>query len=151
MSEVFPVHHPREVLPLAEHLAVGCARPREVAIGLAELLTNGIEHGNLGLGFERKRQLLAAGRLEAELAQRLAARPDLRVRVTLTRLPDLVCFVIEDQGHGFDWRPWLRPDPARSSAPNGRGIAIARETCFASLNYRSPGNVVEALAVRAGG
>ncbi|MCB1889315.1 MAG: ATP-binding protein [Rhodocyclaceae bacterium] len=149
MDQVFAAHHPREGVALAQQLAEGCERSREVAFGLAELITNGIEHGNLGLGFALKCQLLSAGRFESELARRLADRPDSRVLVTVTRLPDLVRFVVEDQGGGFDWRPWLRPDPARASAPNGRGIALARDTCFASLNYRAPGNVVEALAVRA--
>ncbi|MCB1957286.1 MAG: ATP-binding protein [Rhodocyclaceae bacterium] len=148
MSEVFHLRHPDEVLVLAGQLAAGCARPREVAIGLAELLVNAVEHGHLALGFETKRRLLASGQFEAEFARRLDCSPPLQVSVTRSCLPDLVRFVIEDPGPGFDWTPWLRPDRRRKSAPNGRGILLAREQCFESLNYRAPGNVVEALAAR---
>jgi hypothetical protein len=36
-----------------------CPDPESVQIALSELMLNAIEHGNLGLGFARKGQLMA--------------------------------------------------------------------------------------------
>ena len=141
----------QEVWPLASRLAGGCARPAMVAAGLAELITNGIEHGNLAIGFAEKRAGLVRGDLTRERDRRLAARGvgDQGVRVSVARCADVVCFRIRDEGAGFDWRPWLDFDRSRADAPNGRGIALARSSCFESLNYLGCGNEVEAVALRA--
>ncbi|MCB1929784.1 MAG: ATP-binding protein [Rhodocyclaceae bacterium] len=150
-DEVHRVRRPCEVLPLARCLALGCDRPSMVAAGLAELISNGIEHGNLEIGFARKRAWLARGQFERERQLRLDA-PSTRVRdvcVSVDRFADVVRFRIRDQGSGFDWPSWLDFDESRADAPNGRGIALARASCFASLYYIGRGNVVEALALRA--
>lgn len=151
-SVVYRLHGPDEVLRVATECARGCVRADRVAIGLAELIMNGIEHGNLGIGFTRKRELLDRGELEQEVRRRLAegAGRTRRVTVTIQHLSDLVRYEIADEGVGFDPSPWLQPAPGRKSAPNGRGIALARTQCFESLNFRPPGNVVEALALKRG-
>lgn len=152
MSErfVYRLQAPEEVLAVARECAQGCERADRVAIGLTELMMNGIEHGNLGIGYEHKRDLLARGELEQEIRRRLASGVGQvrRVTVTMQRLSDLIRYEISDEGAGFDPQPWLQPEPGRKSAPNGRGIALARGQCFESLNFRPPGNVVEALALR---
>jgi hypothetical protein len=51
--------------------------------------------------------------------------------------------VVEDQGDGFDWIPYLELAPERAFAPNGRGIAISRQLCFLDMTYMGKGNVVE--------
>ncbi len=149
-TESHRLRAPEEVLRLANTLARGCARSEQVAIGLSELLMNAIEHGNLGIGFEYKRALLAEARLGQEVRRRLQQVPGSgrEVRVRVSRYIDVVRFEISDDGEGFDWAPWMRHDAARMSAPNGRGIVLARKLCFESLNYRAPGNVVEAVAIR---
>ena len=58
--------------------------------------------------------------------------------------------VMEDCGDGFDWRRYLEFSPERAFDPNGRGIAMARQTSFASLEYLGRGNVaVATIAVAA--
>ncbi|MCB1907001.1 MAG: ATP-binding protein [Rhodocyclaceae bacterium] len=150
IEAVYHVRHPREVVPLACALACRCAQPELVAAGLAELITNGIEHGNLDIGFARKRDWLACGDFERQRDRRIAAlgAREHSVCVSVANCAELVRFRVRDQGRGFDWEPWLRFDDSRAGAPNGRGIALARAACFASLYYIGSGNVVEAVALR---
>lgn len=149
-----PVRHvlrrPEDVLPLVSRLALSCERPDRVAIGLAELLMNAIEHGSLGLGFDAKRRLLGDQTLRQEIARRLALPPwqARTVSVDVDTYADLVRFTVRDEGAGFDWRGWTGPAQMGGTGPNGRGIAIARELCFASVIYRGCGNVVEAITPR---
>lgn len=149
-SETFVFRRVDDVLPLAYRLAMGCERNDLVAIGLAELMMNAIEHGIAGLGFDGKRQLLDSGRLREELELRLIQPPgrERSARVSADRFADLVRFRIQDDGPGFDWRNWIEADESRIAAPNGRGIALARSLCFESLNYVGAGNMVEAVALR---
>ena len=52
---------------LAAACAALCEEPDLAGMGLAELLVNAIEHGNLGITFHEKSELLAAGRWEEEV------------------------------------------------------------------------------------
>jgi len=52
---------------------------------------------------------------------------------------------VRDEGPGFRWREFLELDPSRAFAPNGRGIALARELAFSGLEYKDPGNLVVAI------
>lgn len=137
---------PDEAHRLAAMLARHCPNNGGLAMGLAELLLNAIEHGNLGISYAEKSQLLAADRWEEEIAQRLATadlgsrRAELEFRHTETHLR----FTIRDEGAGFDWTNYLEMDPARAFHTHGRGIAIARSLAFASLEYQGTGNVVSA-------
>lgn len=137
-----------QTLPQAADLALSlaglCPDPARAAMGLAELLVNAVEHGNLGIGYAEKSELLRNDRWQREVAQRLSdpvvgAR---RARVVFRRLADSLSFTISDQGTGFDWQRYLDFDSERAFDPNGRGIALARQTCFSSLDYQGDGNVV---------
>ena len=122
------------------------ANPSKAAIGISELLINAVEHGNLEIGFERKSELLREGTWDREIERRLAA-PDYasrRVNLSVRRQRDFVVFHVSDDGPGFDWRDFLEVAPSRAFAPNGRGIALARQTSFDGLEYRAPGNRVVA-------
>ncbi|MCB1961508.1 MAG: response regulator [Rhodocyclaceae bacterium] len=133
---------------LAHGLAALCAQPDMVRIGLAELLVNAIEHGNLGLGFDAKRELMQSGRWRDEIERR-QGEPRYRARVatlSVEQLPDLVRFVITDQGEGFDWTQFLEMPAERMHCLNGRGIALARKLSFLSLNFRHGGREVEVTA-----
>ena len=152
-SETYRFKSPAEVVPLAYRLARGCAQPDLVAIGLAELMMNAIEHGILEFGFATKRELMERGEFSGEVELRLVQEPwrGRSATVSVDRLADLMRYRVSDDGPGFDWRPWLGTNEARMSAPNGRGIALARSLCFGSLNFLVRGNVVEAVALRAPG
>ena len=144
---VYKIRTLQEAKALAAHLAAAHPEPDRVVIGLTELLVNAVEHGNLGITFREKAELLERGTLQEEIERRLA-RPDLcarRVRVTLRREAGCLSTRIEDEGGGFDWRPYLEVDPERALGPNGNGIAIAREMSFDDLAYQGRGNVVVAL------
>jgi hypothetical protein len=47
-----------------------CPQPDRVALGLRELMINTVEHGNLGIDYAGKSQLLLDGDLAAELERR---------------------------------------------------------------------------------
>lgn len=117
--------------------------PERTVGGVLELLINAIEHGNLGIGFQDKRELLRQGRLQAEVARRLETSPwrERRARVVIERLPQLVRLEVADEGQGFDFERVLRQLPDLT-APHGRGIFLARTLSFTRLRYQGNGNHV---------
>jgi len=138
----FSLRTVEEARAVAEEAASVCADRWRVTQALTELLVNAVEHGNLGLGNVAKTALLKQGRWEAEVARRLA-QPEYahrHVRLVREHGAERWHFEIEDEGEGFDWRPFLVSDPARSSAPNGRGILLARQLAFGDLTYLGAGN-----------
>jgi len=129
---------------LAATLARLCPIPEMAAMGLSELTLNAVEHGNLGISYAEKGELLVRGDWEAEIERRLAT-PDLGARVAeiaVECLPDRVRFVVEDMGDGFDWQRYLDLDPARAFDSHGRGIALARQLSFPRIEYQGKGNRV---------
>jgi len=135
---------------LAAALASACKDPAAAGMGLVELLTNAIEHGNLGIDFQQKSTLLSEGRWEQEIEARLAL-PEYSskvVEVDIRRVDASLHIVITDEGKGFDWEKFLDLDESRALHPNGRGIALARTVSFQHIEYRGAGNVV-ALAIEA--
>ena len=131
---------------LAAFVALLGPQPEVLAMGLSELLVNGVEHGNLGIDFAEKSRLREEDRWEEEIARRLALpeNTDKRVRLRVRRDDGRWVFEIRDDGPGFDWRRFLDFEPERAFAPNGRGIALSRQLSFASLTYLPPGNQVVA-------
>jgi len=120
--------------------------PDRVLAGLAELLINSVEHGNLGVTYEEKTELIAQGawRDEIQKRQELAEFRDKRVEVLFAREEESLSILIQDQGKGFDWRSFMEIDPARATDNHGRGIAQANLLSFDSLEYNDVGNAVKA-------
>jgi CheY-like chemotaxis protein len=135
-------------LPQAHALAAGlstlAADSPSVALGLVELLINGIEHGNLGISFHDKAGLLAADAWENEVETRLALseNADKYVQIHVQREGSAMRISIRDCGPGFEWRRYLELDESRALHANGRGIAVARHIAFRSLEFVEPGNEV---------
>jgi CheY-like chemotaxis protein len=129
---------------LAVFLALMCPEPKLAVLGLAELLVNAIEHGNLGITCSEKSALMREDRMNHEIVRRLQlpAYRDRRATVEMIRGPDALKFTVSDQGDGFDYGAFLDLDPARAFEPNGRGIALARKVSFSDLWYEGKGNVV---------
>jgi CheY-like chemotaxis protein/anti-sigma regulatory factor (Ser/Thr protein kinase) len=127
-----------------------CQNPDMVVMGLSELLVNGIEHGNLGITFAEKSRLKEEDRWREEVEARLASADYSRKRVRLSVKRGLEDweFVITDEGLGFDWPRYLAMDAERAFAPNGRGIALARQLAFGDLEYQGNGNTVRATVLR---
>lgn len=139
---------PAEARLAARAAAAGCADALRIEWALLELLMNAIEHGNLGLGHARKCTLLAAGRLEAEVAARLAdatlgAR---HVRFAGECRDGRWQFEICDQGEGFDAAAWPSGGPADPAAPAGRGLMLARAFGLADLAWSDRGRCVHCSA-----
>ncbi|WP_269530911.1 response regulator [Chitinimonas sp. BJYL2] len=143
-------HFSLATLDEAQRLAALIGRlsgnPERVALGLTELIVNAIEHGNLGMGYNDKKQLMQAGRWRdtIEAMQREPAYVNKRVRVTTRRSGANLAVEVVDEGSGFDWQHYLNFDPERAYDPNGRGISMARAMSFDALDYFSPGNRVVA-------
>jgi sigma-B regulation protein RsbU (phosphoserine phosphatase) len=151
-SATFRLHTIEEARDVGTLVAGLCPDPANTVIGLTELIVNAVEHGNLGVTYAEKSELSGMDRWLAELERR-AALPENAAKyvdVTFDRDEREIRITIHDQGAGFDWRPYLEPDPTRVFDTHGRGITIARRLSFDELEYRDPGNVVIArLALNA--
>ncbi|MDP9192493.1 MAG: response regulator [Acidobacteriota bacterium] len=123
-----------------------CPDPGNTVIGLTELIVNAVEHGNLGITYAEKSELNGINRWLEELDRRAAMPQNAEkyVDVAYERDEREIRITVRDQGAGFDWRPYLEPDPTRVFDTHGRGITIARRLSFDDLEYRDPGNEVVA-------
>ena len=132
---------------LAAVLARTCPDPSVAVLGLTELLVNAVEHGNLGITYNEKSRLNAAGKWEEEVARRLALPENQgkSVSIRFVREQECVRFFIQDEGSGFEWRRYLEIDPQRAFDTHGRGIAIANLLSFHEIQYLGCGNEVQAV------
>ncbi|QID19015.1 response regulator [Nitrogeniibacter mangrovi] len=139
-----------EAHALAALTASLCDEPEIVVLGLSELLINAVEHGNLAIDFAEKSRLREEGRWEAEVERRLALPQyaGRRAHLSVVAREDAWIFEIEDDGDGFDWHNYLELAPERAFAPNGRGIALARQLAFSELEFQGKGNCVKAVVSR---
>lgn len=133
-----------EARRLAGFLTSVCPQLSIASIGLMELLINSIEHGNLGIDFDAKTALLAAGGWTEEVDRRLALPEyrDRRIVVDFAQGPEGVRISIQDEGDGFDPSPYLNDEVAVTDHSHGRGIFLARHTGFASIEYQDGGRRV---------
>ena len=136
-----------EARRLAALLAETCPNPSKAMTGLAELMINAVEHGNLGITYTEKSRLNADGRWVEEIEARLQ-RPeyaDRFAKITLQRTPGHITFTIEDQGKGFNPEAYLELSAERAFDTHGRGIAMARMFSFETIEYQGAGNIVQAV------
>jgi anti-sigma regulatory factor (Ser/Thr protein kinase) len=116
-----------------------------VKLSLEELLTNAMEHGNAGIGYDEKSALQDRGEFVQDLVeQRMSRTPWKGRKVTLdySISPLSSRFTIIDQGDGFDTKklPVLtRMVP--SDLAHGRGIFLSMNSAD-TLVYNSKGNEV---------
>jgi len=131
---------------LADFFAHACPKPDKAILGLRELLINAVEHGNLGITYQEKGELINDDLINQEIERRLALAENLNkyVEVVFERGSDALIFTIRDQGQGFGWERYLDFELDRLFDPNGRGIAMARTTSFDSIEYQGNGNTVVA-------
>lgn len=143
---VFEIRTLEEAERLSTMLASHCPNPETAAMGIWELLSNAIEHGNLEIDFRQKAELLLCGQFQQEVHDRLnTPHFGLRVvRVEFKRTARTVRIRATDAGAGFDYRT-LSTDPLDTVSPNGRGIFLARTISFDKVIYRGAGNIVDAI------
>lgn len=135
-----------DVNAISTLVASTCDEPDKIAMGLMELMINAIEHGNLGIGYENKSLLRKQGAWESEINQRLGM-PEYRDKfasIDIINDKEGVSFIITDQGTGFDWANYLEFDADRVMDNHGRGIAMANQLYFTSVEYLDRGNKVKA-------
>ena len=117
-----------------------------IALGLIEIVTNAVEHGNLQITGEEKRALKAEGdNVYMDEIQRRSETPEAKgkkvtIRATIT--PEKAEVTVEDEGAGFDYQDLPDPtDPENLFLPSGRGILLAR-TFLDDVRYSGRGNIV---------
>lgn len=117
-----------------------------VHLGLVELLVNAIEHGNLEITFDEKKDALegSSGEWMNLVNQRLN---DERLKDRLAEVHFLMTqefceWTITDQGKGFNWHSLPdQSDPEILLAANGRGIMLAKLQ-FDEYEYNESGSQV---------
>jgi anti-sigma regulatory factor (Ser/Thr protein kinase) len=146
VSGTFEIRTLDEAEKLSTMLALHYPDQNRVAAGIWELLSNAVEHGNLGIDFDEKARLLETGRYHEEIERRLGLAPwrDRVAVVVFRRTTRQIRLRVTDQGEGFDFNRFLSAEPPMDR-PNGRGIAIAARLSFDRLAYRGCGTCVEAV------
>lgn len=145
-SSYFHFKTPLQVKRIAAVVASCFPKPQEVVMGFTELMLNAVEHGNLGICFEEKRDLLLSGQWDMEVERRLT-QPEFmtrNARLYLERSEREISIAIEDEGTGFDYERFRHFSPDRAEAPNGRGIHLATRD-FDHLTFKGSGNRVECV------
>jgi DNA-binding response OmpR family regulator len=139
-----------DVVPLLHDLvghnhAAFAGNPKLFLI-LAELLSNAIDHGVLGLDSSIKREPDGFQRYLQQRQEKLAALTEASIEV---RIAAVDCDVptlriqVKDCGRGFDHEHVLELEHDFTS-PYGRGIPLVRRACD-GVEYRGCGNEVEVL------
>jgi len=146
ISTKFELRNFVEVRKLANYIARFTDEPSKYVVSLTALMINAIEHGNLGLGFDEKSQLISQNKYEEEIQRRLSlpenAAKKVEVELVKNHGEDSYSVTIKDQGLGFDWAEYVDFDPNRMTDPNGRGIAMAFIMNPEGIEYVGSGNKV---------
>jgi len=133
-----------EAKSLSALLANACPEADSVVFILTELMINAVEHGNLGISYKEKSELIADEKWEDEVSSRLALADNINKYVTVefSRNADNITFLITDQGAGFDWQQYIEISPNRAFDSHGRGIAMANSISINQIEYLESGNKV---------
>jgi len=144
----FMLQTPSEAQNTAFLLGSIFPRPELAVSGLYELILNGIEHGNLGIGYAEKGYLLSEGKWEDEVTKRLGSPQyrDKKVFIHFEQFPNRLEITITDDGAGFDPQPYMEIEPSRATHGNGRGIAKANLLSFDEVIYQGPANQVKVIS-----
>jgi DNA-binding response OmpR family regulator len=140
-SGVFRLRTLKDAERIALWIANATPNPAR-AMGINEILINAVEHGNLGITYEEKTELLSDGIWHREVDRRLALPENAgkTVKVEVLRHSDRMTVRIEDSGPGFDYEQYLDFDETRVFDNHGRGIALTRAAL--DLAYEGTGNTV---------
>ncbi len=149
-SAVFKFKSLQETANLACFIANCFPVPERVVLGISELMVNAIEHGNLGISCEEKTALIQDGRWKNEVENRLDQKKyeDKAATLKYENLTDKIQITITDQGKGFDWKSKLDFSNIDMTAPNGRGIMMAKTISFDELFYNKVGNEVTCIVTK---
>lgn len=129
---------------LAQLLANLAPNPDKLVIGLFELMANAIEHGNLNIGYQEKTELIKSDQWQTEIARRLdlPENQKKKVDIDIVRTGQQLEFHITDMGQGFDPSPFMDFTPERAMDNHGRGILMAQQFSFDTLQFEDQGRHV---------
>ena len=109
---------------------------------LMELLTNALEHGNLGITFDDKTKWMQQGGDILQLIAKRNSEPEYmnkRIHITYSIGKSTSTFTIRDDGNGFDWRKYSHTNDTKEM--HGRGISLSRQMVN-TIVYNEKGNEV---------
>jgi len=115
-----------------------------IELGLVELITNAIEHGNLSINYSEKQKALDEGVLGDLYNERMKSPVYQNRIVTIDFFAnnEKYQWTITDEGNGFDWNTLPNPtDEDHILELNGRGVFISR-FLFDKIEYVGKGNIV---------
>lgn len=117
-----------------------------IELGLSELVTNAIEHGNLNITYDEKTAVADLSDGMMELCNTRLLDPEIASRIITIYYeftPEECKWTIIDEGNGFDVNKV--PDPTKCADRevlfHGRGIMFSR-AIFDSVEYKGKGNEV---------
>jgi CheY-like chemotaxis protein/anti-sigma regulatory factor (Ser/Thr protein kinase) len=118
-------------------------------IGIEEMITNAIEHGNLNITFEEKSEAINRGKFGLLISERIKedGKGKRRVFIESRFTPSELTIRIMDEGNGFDWRKLPNPDDENFLNFNGRGIFLTR-IFYDDVVFNEKGNEVKIVKKR---
>jgi hypothetical protein len=138
----FKIKTLEEAYQLSIIIANDTSNPNENLV-ICELLNNAIEHGNLGITYDEKSELIEKDVFleEIEKRQNLLENREKYAEVIIEKcIEGSMVVTITDQGKGFDFNKYLSIDNSRLFESHGRGIAIANT--ILKIQYLDRGNKV---------
>ncbi len=118
--------------------------PQKAIVGIYEMLVNAVEHGSMEIDFTLKKQLLDNMCWDQEINKRQSISPykerSIKIHFSIDKTQNILS--IEDEGQGFDFHYILSHLSRSANEHNGRGILIAKELSFDSVEYIGKGNKV---------
>lgn len=119
-------------------------------LGLMELITNAVEHGNLEITADEKKNALSnSGSSWSNLVASRSLRPEFAKRFVVIKsdkIIDCTQWRISDQGKGFNYQEVIKNlELAEADEITGRGIFIAKQA-FDKLDYAEGGRVAVAIS-----
>ena len=115
---------------------------------MAELFSNALEHGVLGLSSGLKNSAQGFMQYYQQREQALQSLQQGYVEIRMHHQGDgqrgVLTLEVEDSGSGFDYASRPVATPVSSAGYSGRGIGLVQQICC-ELNYSGRGNIVRAV------
>jgi CheY-like chemotaxis protein/anti-sigma regulatory factor (Ser/Thr protein kinase) len=121
---------------------VGLVETMRFEAGFTEMIMNAYEHGNLGINFEKKQQLLENEKYHDFINQEEKKHKDKNIMIQYYNVNGMLILNIQDEGQGFDTN--ILKDlfvKDNESMFHGRGIKISSSD-FDFVVYNDVGNSV---------
>ena len=119
--------------------------PKKAIIGIYEIIVNAIEHGNLEIDYDHKKELIKAEKWDEEIVTRQESNryKNRYVKISFTITNSMIQLKVVDEGAGFNWENFTSARVVKPNEPSGRGILMAQQLSFDEILYLGKGNVVE--------